>query len=129
MVPAAFVFLDALPLTSNGKLDRTALPAPAPAQAYVAPRDPIEREIVEIWQELLKREKIGIFESFFELGGHSLLATRFLTRLQNLFDVKLPIRSFFKAPTVAAVAGMIEERLLGEPAAVETDNQESRCHG
>jgi amino acid adenylation domain-containing protein len=129
MVPAAFVFLDALPLTSNGKLDRTALPAPAQAQAYVAPRDPIEREIVEIWQELLKKEKIGIFESFFELGGHSLLATRFLTRLQNLFDVKLPIRSFFKAPTVAAVAGMIEERLLGEPAAVETDNQESRCHG
>jgi len=127
MVPTAFVFLDALPLTANRKLDRTALPAPTFAQEYVAARDPIEIEIVQIWQELLHKDKIGIHDSFFELGGHSLLATRFLARVLKSFEVKIPIRSFFKRPTVAAVAETIEQNLMGVSAAVEPDGPEGHC--
>jgi amino acid adenylation domain-containing protein len=127
MVPTAFVFLDALPMTANRKLDRTALPAPTFAQEYVAARDPIEIEIVQIWQELLHKDRIGIHDSFFELGGHSLLATRFLARVLKAFEVKIPIRSFFKTPTVAAVAETIEQNLMGVSAAVEPDGPEGHC--
>jgi acyl carrier protein len=85
-------------------------------------------EIVQIWQELLRRERIGIHDSFFELGGHSLLATRFLARVLKSFEVKIQIRSFFKAPTVAAVAEMIEQSLMGTPASIEPDGPEDHCN-
>jgi acyl carrier protein len=120
MVPAVYVVLDALPLTPNGKLDRAALPAPAHARPYVAPRDPLEMEMVRTWQELLRKEQIGVYDNFFELGGHSLLAARFLARLRSSLQVSIPIRSFFKTPTIAAMAAMIEEILLAEPAVPET---------
>ena len=92
MVPSAFVFLDALPLSPNGKLDRQALPAPSESRsvleaAYAAPRTAIEVELVNIWAELLglKPERIGIQDDFFALGGHSLLTVRLVTQLRKQF--------------------------------------------
>ncbi|HEX5725220.1 MAG TPA: amino acid adenylation domain-containing protein, partial [Longimicrobiaceae bacterium] len=112
MVPSAYVFLDALPLAPNGKLDRTSLPAPELASAeerYVAPRTPAEEVLAEIWAETLRLERVGVTESFFELGGHSLLATRVVSRVRQVFGVEVPLRALFEGPTVAELAGRVEE--------------------
>jgi acyl-coenzyme A synthetase/AMP-(fatty) acid ligase/acyl carrier protein len=109
MVPSRFVILDSLPLTSNGKIARKALPASEmddrmQGQTYVAPRTPIEETLVTIWQEVLKIERIGIHDNFFELGGHSLLATRVIARLRNVLNLDIPLRSIFEQPTVEQLA-------------------------
>ncbi|MGH9897066.1 MAG: AMP-binding enzyme, partial [bacterium] len=106
MVPSSFVFLDALPLTPNGKVDRRNLPAPDPSrpdlkEVFVAPRTPVEELLAEIWAEVLKLERVGIHDNFFELGGHSLLLTQVASRVRQAFQVLLPLRVLFDAPTIA----------------------------
>jgi amino acid adenylation domain-containing protein len=127
MVPSSFVVLDAFPLTTNGKVDRRALPVPASDgdgdTAYVAPRDPIEHAIAEIWCELLGR-RVGVDDDFFASGGHSLLATQAVSRIRDVLGVELPLRELFETPTIAALAGRCGELLgLRLPAPVAGDPQ------
>jgi amino acid adenylation domain-containing protein len=120
MVPQAFVFLEALPLTPNGKIDRQALKARAPraaehgAEAYVAPRGPVEEILHGIWADVFGKEKIGIHERFGDLGGHSLLAIQIIARARDAFQTQVPLRAIFEAPTIAGLAAQIEEALRDE---------------
>ncbi len=108
MVPATFVFLPALPRNANGKLDRSALPAPEGGSARkaepVAPRNETEAQVAALWQRLLGVEPIGVLDNFFELGGHSLLANRVVAAVRQSFQVEIPLRALFLEPTVAGVA-------------------------
>ena len=116
MQPSAYVILDSLPLTVNGKIDRKALPIPDYSRPvigdFVAPRTGIEESLVNIWQELLEIERVGIQDNFFELGGHSLLATQVISRVRELFQVDLSVRVLFENLTIASLASAIETRLL-----------------
>src|SRR4029077_16159516 len=103
-----------MPLTPNGKIDRTALPAPEEAGSgleIVGPRTPIEEMLFEIWAELLRRDGFGVCQNFFELGGHSLLATQVISRVRETFEIDIPLRAVFEAPSVATLA----EVMLGDP--------------
>jgi amino acid adenylation domain-containing protein len=104
MLPSAFVFLEALPLSPNGKIDRRALPAPDlendRIEAFVAPRTPTEAAIADIMAAVLGVQKVGIYDNFFELGGHSLLATQVISRLQRTFNIEFPLRRLLEYPTV-----------------------------
>jgi amino acid adenylation domain-containing protein len=113
MVPTAFVFLDTFPLTPNGKIDRRALPAPdlQGQGEYIAPRNPIEEKMAQIWAEVLKLERVSIEDNFFELGGHSLLATQVISRLQETFEIVVPLRYLFESPTIAQLSGVILKEL------------------
>ncbi len=106
MIPAVFVFLEALPLTANGKIDRRALPEPAteikPTHAYAPPQNSVHQHLIEIWEEVLKRSPIGIRDDFFELGGHSLLAARVITLTTERLGHRLPFAEFFAIPTIEA---------------------------
>jgi acyl carrier protein len=118
MVPAAFVVLEALPLTPSGKIDRRALPAPVPiesTQGYVAPRSPMEAKLVSIWSELLGVKRVGLHDNFFELGGHSLLATQLTSRIRDAFAVELPLRHLFESPTVAQLTQQIDSLQVSQP--------------
>jgi amino acid adenylation domain-containing protein len=114
MVPSNFVMLEALPLAHNGKVDRKAVPALDlsrlnPQASYVAPRSAIEEMLVEIWAEVLKRERVSVYDNFFDLGGHSLLATQVMSRTCQAFQVDLPLRTLFEDPSVAELGNRIEE--------------------
>jgi amino acid adenylation domain-containing protein len=126
MLPSAFVPLESLPLTANGKLNRQALPAPEasrPDNRAVAPRTPVEAVMVSLWAQLLGLEQVGVTDNFFALGGHSLLATQLISRLRETFRVELPMRSLFETPTIAGLAVAIEAAIGGgkslEPAPLQ----------
>jgi amino acid adenylation domain-containing protein len=105
MVPAAFVFLDAFPLTPNGKVDRRALPAPqADDSDFLPPRTRLELELAGIWEELLDLRPIGVRDNFFALGGHSLLAVRLLTRIEERYGRTLPLTELFRGGTIEELA-------------------------
>ncbi len=114
MVPSIFTVLDALPRTAHAKLDRGALPAPdgtRPEQdnALVEPRTPAETALAKIWAQVLRLERVGVHDNFFDLGGHSLLATQVISRVREAFQVEISLRSLFETPTIAAIAGVIQQ--------------------
>ncbi len=116
MIPSAFVILESLPLTPNGKTDYRALPSPEfQSQAqYIAPRNPIEEILSSIWAKVLKVSQVGIHDNFFELGGHSLLATQLISRIREAFQVEMPLRELFVAPTIAELSQEIKRLSEGE---------------
>lgn len=113
MIPSAFVGLESLPLSANGKVDRTALPAPDASNKlhsyrHVAPRTPIERRIADLLAPLLGVQTVSVGDNFFLLGGHSLLGTQLIARLREAFSVDLSLRALFEYPTVEALAAEVE---------------------
>jgi amino acid adenylation domain-containing protein len=114
MVPTFFIYLDQIPVTTNGKTDRKILPAPDLNQrnmgnTYIAPRNTLEEELVSIWQEVLKVEKIGVNDNFFTLGGHSLLATQVISRLRHHYGMDIPLRALFDQPTIETLSIEVEQ--------------------
>jgi len=114
MIPSAFVRLDALPLTLNGKIDYKALLEPAKIRpelkvSYVAPRTVIEEELAKIWTEALSVDRVGLHDNFFDLGGHSLAAARVISHVIRTFRLDLPLKALFESPTVAQMAKVIEQ--------------------
>ncbi|MCC2608229.1 non-ribosomal peptide synthetase, partial [Planctobacterium marinum] len=112
MVPRAWVALDKLPLTVNGKVDYKALPAPDFSQQqriYVAPSTEIEQILCDIWQEMLGIEQVGVDDNFFALGGHSLLVMKLITRINEAFSIELPAKELFKNATIKELSVVVEQ--------------------
>jgi acyl-coenzyme A synthetase/AMP-(fatty) acid ligase/acyl carrier protein len=139
MIPSAFMLLHALPRTPQGKIDRRALPAPELlrpelAENFVAPRTRTEARLAEVWAQLLGLPRVGVFDNFFELGGHSLLATRMVSRLRQAFEIELPLRVVFEAPTIAGLSEAIDQMAengypleLSAPTITHVSRQEKRA--
>jgi amino acid adenylation domain-containing protein len=113
MVPTSFIFVDDLPKTTSGKLNRMALPAPENSasrkQSYVAPRTTLEAKVVELYQQVLGLESVSVDDHFFrDLGGHSLLATRLSSRVRTLLNIEVPLQTLFEAATPSKLAQVIE---------------------
>ncbi|GCF07285.1 hypothetical protein KDI_08490 [Dictyobacter arantiisoli] len=124
MVPSLFISLPELPLTANGKLDRNALPSPEKAATHtirecVAPRDPVEEIVVDLWKDILGLETISVYDNFFEIGGHSLLATRLLSHLRQLLQLDVPLRDLFEKPVLADFALHLQSFAVDETADAE----------
>jgi aryl carrier-like protein len=111
MIPAAYVSLDSLPLSPNGKLDRQALPAPGidafSTSVFQEPQGETEILLAGLWQELLHIDRVGRFDNFFQLGGHSLLAISLIERMRQA-GIQADIRSLFQAPTLARLAASVK---------------------
>ena len=120
MIPAAFIRLDAMPLTPNGKTDRLRLPAPSRerpplASKYTPPSTAVEKALLDIWSEVLAIDDIGMHDDFFELGGDSLAAARVVGRMQRNFNIELPFTAIYEAPTAAELAKAIQEATIVDP--------------
>jgi amino acid adenylation domain-containing protein len=112
MVPSAYVQLEKLPLNHNGKIDRKKLPQPGadtPEQEYIGPRNFTEETLCQMWQEVLRRERVGIHDNFFRIGGHSLMAAQLVTRIRGSLRVDIPLRRMFESPTIAQLAEVIDQ--------------------
>ena len=114
MVPSAFVLVEKLPLTPNGKIDFKALPAPEQGRIeikdrYVAPHDPIEQMLAQLWVKVLRVKRVGVHDNFFELGGHSLLAVRIVVEIEERFKKRLPLATMLQAPTVSELAEVLRK--------------------
>jgi acyl carrier protein len=114
MIPSTFVLLDALPLATNGKVDRSALPPPALVRPgldtpFVSPQTPFEESVAAIWAEILGVDRVGIHDNFLDLGGDSLLATQIISRVYKTFQHQVPLPLFFGSATVAAMAALIAQ--------------------
>lgn len=115
MVPSAFIILNKLPLTNNGKVDRAALPIPeglrsGARKAPIPPRDVYEQRLLQIWQDMFKVHPIGVRDNFFEIGGHSLLAVRLITQIRQEFRLQLPVTTVLQAPTIEALADLLRRK-------------------
>jgi len=111
MMPSAFVFLDAIPLTTNGKIDRRALPTPdvsTQESEKIAPRTTTELQLVQIWSEVLNIPRVGVRDNFFDLGGHSLLAVRLMARIEQQLGTLLPLATLFTEPTIEGQASLLK---------------------
>ena len=133
MIPTQFVQLEQLPLTANGKVDRSALAdlgrnkmegAALAGAAYVAPEGPLESRLADLWAEVLNLPRVGVDDDFFALGGTSLPAIQIVARTNQEFDVDLSLRDFFEAPTVAQLSTLIEEILIAEIEGLSEDEAE-----
>ncbi|ARU63628.1 hypothetical protein CBW65_23380 [Tumebacillus avium] len=119
MVPGQFVMMEALPLTVNRKVDRTALPEPDRSQAVraeeaILPRTPLEETVAGVWRRVLRLPLVGVRENFFELGGHSLLATQVMSHLNSALGVEVPLRALFESPTIESLSAYVEHKMREE---------------
>ena len=120
MIPSVLVFLDRLPLTANGKLDRQALSKPdlsrlGSRNSPAIPRNHVQRQLANIWETILSVRPIGVKDNFFDLGGHSLLAIRMMSQIENVFGKKLPLNALFQAPTIEQLAALLSEEVMLAP--------------
>jgi amino acid adenylation domain-containing protein len=129
MVPSIIVPLDALPLTPSGKIARRALPVPDyadAAEAYVAPRTPSEKALVQIWSDVLNVQQVGVHDDFFTLGGHSLLATQLISRIRDALNIEVPVKYVFKNSTAETLGQAIDRlriaNVISDGAAPEPDD-------
>ncbi|HEV7919677.1 MAG TPA: amino acid adenylation domain-containing protein [Thermoanaerobaculia bacterium] len=134
MIPSAFVVLEKLPISPNGKVDRRALPMPELSDinevaAPVAPRTAEEEQLAEIWADVLGLPAVGIDDDFFVLGGHSLLATQLIARVGRTFGVDLPLRRLFEAPTVASFAAVLVTEMMSTLNALSEDELQALLGG
>ena len=125
MIPSVYMKLDAMPLTPNGKIDRKALPEPDYEQmmsnSYVAPSSETEKQLVEIWSEILDVDKVGVQDNFFDIGGHSLMATQVISKIREVFQCEIPLRDIFDEPNIENLAKIIDEVLAdGGASSVES---------
>ena len=124
MVPSLIVWVDAIPLTAGGKLDRTALPVPEEATGQlvskIAPRNQVEEAVARLWKSVLRVSEAGIHDNFFERGGHSLLATQLVSRMREVFDVEVSLRAFFEQPTIVGLAQEVNRLSCGERRELKT---------
>ncbi|MBG1258891.1 non-ribosomal peptide synthetase [Nostoc commune] len=127
LVPTAFVLLDSLPLTANGKVDTHSLPIPEQVHSttkFIAPRTDIEAQLASIYAQVLNLEQVSIHDDFFDLGGHSLLATQLIAQSLQVFQVELTVIDLFDAPTVAGLAERILQQQLSMPDATDEEREE-----
>jgi acyl carrier protein len=116
MVPADYVTMENFPITATGKIDRNALPRPEAqvAAEHAPPETETEEILAGFWRDLLGRDPVGIYDDFFDLGGHSLLAPQLMSSIAQVFEIELPLRVLFEAPTVAQLAVALEAAILAQ---------------